>query len=182
MTQVAEMPMRACLGCDVLFRPKPGGWNAKYHNDSCKMRAHMAARKRPSRAGQKTYYSRVVKADPTKLAAHNARGTKTRKETRQWLSDYKMARGCMDCGFKTHPAALQLDHNGEKIADISLLRSSIKRMEAEIQTGKCVVRCANCHAIKTWAEKNGIPNPSGHSEYHRSATISEQLIEVNDVD
>jgi Zn ribbon nucleic-acid-binding protein len=182
MTQIIEMPMRTCLGCGVLFRPKPGGWNAKYHNDNCKIRAYAAVRKRPSRAGQETYYSRVVKADPIKLAAHMARSAASQKKIRQWLADYKMTHGCVDCGYSAHSAALQIDHNGKKVADISLLRSSIKRMEAEIQAGKCVVRCANCHAIKTWAEKNGLPNPSGHSEYQRGVAIFEQLSEVNDVD
>lgn len=175
MTQVVEMPQRTCEGCGISFRPKPGGWNAKYHDNNCKGRNYRATHGRPSRAGQETYYSRVVKTDPEKLAAHMARSTINQKKLRQWLSDYKMSHGCVDCGFNTHPAALQIDHNGEKVAEISLLRSSIKRMQAEIQSGACVVRCANCHSIKTWAEKNKIPNPSGHSAYVRPS-------EVNDVE
>lgn len=175
MTQVAEMPLRTCQGCDGLFRPKPGGWNAKYCSGACKQRGYRETTGRTSRAGQETYYSRVIKADPEKLAAHMARSIVNQKKLRQWLADYKMTHGCVDCGFNIHPAALQIDHNGKKVAEISLLRSSIKRMQTEIQSGECVVRCANCHSIKTWAEKNKIPNPSGHSVYIRPS-------EVNDVD
>jgi hypothetical protein len=76
--------------------------------------------------------------------------------TRKWLADYKLSRGCVDCGFGSHPAALQLDHEGEKSAEISSLRSSIVKMSKEIEAGKCIVRCANCHSIKTWAEKNNV--------------------------
>lgn len=167
MPQTTEMPERPCVVCGEMFRPKPGGWNAKYCPGGCKTKVRWDTNPRPSRAGKETYYSRVTKLDPQKLAAHNAIGAKARRELRQWLYDYKMERGCIDCGFNAHPSALQFDHNGKKVADISVLRSSIKRVLAEIESGKCVVRCANCHAIKTWAEKNGLSNPSGFSVYVR---------------
>jgi hypothetical protein len=170
MTQIVDMPERVCANpnCSANFRPKPGGWNAKYCSEGCKNQVRWSTKARPSRAGQTTYYRRVTKLDPEKLAAHNESVSKARRELRQWLYDYKLERGCMDCGFNSHPAALQFDHNGEKVADISLLRSSIKRMLIEIESGKCVIRCANCHSIKTWAEKNGLPNPSGFSAYVRA--------------
>lgn len=165
MTQVVEMPLRACVACGSEFRPRPGGHNARYCSKSCRRRAVEDDRntRRRSRAGQSTYYSRVTKQDPALLARHLERSRAGQARTRQWLADYKLSQGCIDCGFNEHPAALQLDHNGPKTAAISSLRSSVKRMLAEIESGKCVVRCANCHAIKTWAEKNGLPNPSGRS-------------------
>jgi hypothetical protein len=178
MTQIAEMPWRICKSCANTFQPKPGGWNAKYCSDTCRQHYCRSVNKRPSRAGQETYYRRVVKTSPEKLAAHMARSTVNQKKIRQWLADYKLAQGCVDCGFNSHPAALQIDHNGHKVAEISLLRSSIKRMQSEIDSGKCVVRCANCHSIKTWAEKNKIPNPSGHCVYNnlggKELSITEQ--------
>lgn len=60
----------------------------------------------------------------------------------------KMARGCVDCGFKDHPAALDFDHvRGVKLLNVSAAKS-IAQADAEI--AKCEVRCANCHRIKTW--------------------------------
>lgn len=159
---------RICAHCGCRFQPKPSGWNARYCGTSCKSRSRWVAKPRPSRAGEVTYYSRVVKHDPEKLAAHMARSARGQRATRRWLSEYKMERGCVDCGFNRHPAALQLDHTGEKSADISSLRSSVKRMMTEIEAGECVVRCANCHSIKTWAEKNGLPDPDGHAKYEVS--------------
>lgn len=97
-----------------------------------------------------------IKADSERLENHTKRARSYRRNVYKWLADYKTARGCMDCGYNEHPAALQLDHTGPKVAAISELRTSIKRIEKEIEKGQCVVRCANCHAIKTWCNKTGV--------------------------
>lgn len=114
-------------------------------------KAYLAKR----RANFPNAYDREL-ADPVKAAARKARDVAFRKKTRAWLAKYKIDRGCVDCGFKAHFAALQLDHCGEKSADIADCRSSVKRLLREIEDGKCEVRCANCHSIKTWREKNGM--------------------------
>lgn len=63
----------------------------------------------------------------------------------------KVERGCADCGYREHPAALEFDHRpgeeksfniGEKMGCYSLTRI----ME---EIAKCEVVCANCHAIRT---------------------------------
>ena len=67
---------------------------------------------------------------------------------RRWLDAYKIARGCVDCGFKAHHAALHFDHvRGKKLFNVSNAKS-IAGAQSEI--AKCEVRCANCHAIKTF--------------------------------
>lgn len=76
------------------------------------------------------------------------------RKVRAWLAAYKLARGCKDCGYNKFACALQLDHEGPKTAAISMLRTSTARILAEIKHGRCVVRCANCHAVKTWERKN----------------------------
>ena len=73
-----------------------------------------------------------------------------------WLAEYKETIGCVDCGYAVHFSALQLDHQGKKTAEISNIRSSKERLLKEIKSGDCVVRCANCHSVRTWANKNGI--------------------------
>jgi hypothetical protein len=62
----------------------------------------------------------------------------------------KLAQGCADCGYRTHPAALEFDHlePGEK-------RFGIARMawytwsDVVAEMAKCEIVCANCHAIRT---------------------------------
>lgn len=74
---------------------------------------------------------------------------------RHWLNKYKQAIGCCDCGYNTHGVALDFDHIDptNKSFNIShrLCNSTLKRLFLEIR--KCVVRCANCHRIKTLEQK-----------------------------
>jgi len=74
---------------------------------------------------------------------------------REWLNSFKLEKGCCDCGYKEHPAALDLDHLGAKSRIVSHT-GTITSAYAEIQDGRCVVRCRNCHQIKTWHEKLGL--------------------------
>lgn len=63
----------------------------------------------------------------------------------------KLESGCVDCGYRGHPTALQFDHvRGEKIAVVSSF-NNLKAALAEAE--KCEVRCANCHSIRTWKWK-----------------------------
>lgn len=67
------------------------------------------------------------------------------------VQEFKLLRGCDDCGYRKHPEALQFDHRpgeekcfniGEQIGNFSL-----ERIMAEI--AKCDVVCANCHVERT---------------------------------
>jgi hypothetical protein len=114
---------------------------------------------REKRRGHARDTYRRIMADPVRAARRRIYSNGQRCELRGWLAAYKLERGCADCGYAEHAAALQLDHEGPKAAAISQLRTSVARMLAEIRSGQCVVRCANCHAVKTWREKQrgGVP-------------------------
>ena len=66
------------------------------------------------------------------------------------LQIIKQEMGCVDCGYDANPVALDFDHvRGEKLFGIGLgVKMGIKRLQAELD--KCVVRCANCHRIRTF--------------------------------
>ncbi len=70
----------------------------------------------------------------------------------EFLANYKMSRGCTDCGYRGHPRALDFDHvSGEKsftIGGVNREGKSMKEILAEM--GKCEVVCANCHRIRTF--------------------------------
>lgn len=63
----------------------------------------------------------------------------------------KVERGCADCGYKEHPAALDFDHRPGTVKLFNVgnftTHGSWRRVEEEI--AKCDVRCANCHRIVT---------------------------------
>jgi hypothetical protein len=59
--------------------------------------------------------------------------------------------GCVDCGEK-NPIVLEYDHSGDflKIDRISrMIVDKINLFIIKEEIRKCVVRCANCHRIKT---------------------------------
>ena len=101
------------------------------------------------------YDSQKVKAWRTKRyldPAYRVRINKTVNDRqtmiRRWLDAYKLSKGCVDCGYKKHHAALHFDHvRGEKEINVCNAKS-IDQAKKEIE--KCEVRCANCHAIHTF--------------------------------
>lgn len=139
------------------------GYNAKYCSKKCKTRLKKPAPSSVRSATAKRSYQ-AIKLDPERYARRLADGRKSCKKIRLWLYDFKLSRGCADCGYKAHPAALQIDHEGPKTSTISDIRSSVARIQAEIASGKCKVRCARCHSVKTWADKNSIPYVEGMAD------------------
>jgi hypothetical protein len=59
------------------------------------------------------------------------------KQQREIVDAYKISKGCADCGYNTHPAALDFDHlpGSSKFATIAGMV------------------CSNCHRIRT-VERN----------------------------
>lgn len=158
-TIMTDLP-RLCVVCNQEFTPKRGGYNAKYCSKTCKQRISYKERstrltKVEKQTGRRKSYL-AIKSHPDKYQKHLETSKNSVRNTRIWLANYKKKSGCIDCGYNIHPAALQLDHTGPKSVSIANARSSILRLQKEIEKGKCVVRCAICHAVKTWANKNGI--------------------------
>ncbi|MFJ1700352.1 hypothetical protein ACIOHC_35775 [Streptomyces sp. NPDC088252] len=72
------------------------------------------------------------------------------KKTKE-VQDYKVRKGCVDCGYNNHPAALEFDHLPEFVKKFNIMEKvgsySMKKIWEEI--AKCDVVCANCHAVRT---------------------------------
>lgn len=151
-----DLSARLCVQCGVTFEPKPRGFNAKYCSDRCKRRNQrarlLADNPNQLKEARRRSYQKT-KSHPDRYDKHLSSCSKYRRTSREWLSAYKLSIGCVDCGYKEHAAALQLDHEGKKSVEISEARSSIARLQREIKDGDCKVRCANCHSIRTWKNK-----------------------------
>lgn len=147
---------RSCKMCGDIFLPSAHGYTAEFCGSYCKGKARRERdrEKRPDIVSKRRRESYLrTKADPQKNEKVLERARLSNQKAREWLKNYKMERGCVDCGYKAHFAALEMDHEGEKRVEISIARSSIARLKDEIERGKCVVRCSNCHAVKTWERK-----------------------------
>lgn len=93
------------------------------------------------------------------LAVRQKRRAQRRLKMIRLQQQIKLERGCVDCGYKDHAAALDFDHiptKGEKMGNVSRVASQgrIEIMLSEIE--KCEVVCANCHRIRTY---NRLQNP-----------------------
>lgn len=70
------------------------------------------------------------------------------KKIKQFLADYKLEKGCIDCGYNKHHSALEFDHiKGKKTLNIAWAKS-ISQAKKEIE--KCEVVCSNCHRVRTY--------------------------------
>tara|TARA_R110000751_G_C13633083_1_gene466075 strand:+ start:313 stop:810 length:498 start_codon:yes stop_codon:yes gene_type:complete len=70
------------------------------------------------------------------------------RKVKLFIADYKMERGCTDCGYRKHHTALEFDHiRGKKELNVCLSKS-IAQAKKEIE--KCEVVCSNCHRIRTY--------------------------------
>jgi hypothetical protein len=73
-----------------------------------------------------------------------------RQYRRELINNIKLKSGCIDCGYNENPVALDFDHLNNKTMGISKALGKGKPLEFVLkEIEKCVVRCANCHRIKT---------------------------------
>lgn len=117
---------RECVVCGERFTPESRGKPRDTCSDKCQ------------------------RVTPEGYAAVQRAKDRMTAKRRALVSEIKLERGCIDCGYNKHPAALDFDHKPgvEKVGDISqLILGGFDVLMAEIE--KCEVRCANCHRIKT---------------------------------
>lgn len=106
--------------------------------------------KAPVRPAAKRMTAREAPTERAPLPRHK-RGEKklTVAVVRARLQAMKMERGCMDCGYRAHPAALEFDH-ARDTKSITLSQCSERYWSVvEHEVAKCDVVCANCHRIRT---------------------------------
>lgn len=79
-----------------------------------------------------------------------------------FVREYLSTRACEDCG-EDDILVLELEHcRGEKISEVSNLISRGVPVEVvQDEVAKCVVRCANCHRLRT-STGRGIQRAAGH--------------------
>ena len=85
------------------------------------------------------------KAEGPEIVARRAQAHREKKA--RWFADIKMESGCVECGYKKHPAALDFHHR-DPATKLFSLGSKVhsygkERIIEEIE--KCDVLCANCH-------------------------------------
>lgn len=90
------------------------------------------------------YYARNAERRK-KIAESN---TLRRKQIYEFVSQYKLALGCKNCGFKKCSKALEMHHRdtNKEFTVAEAKNVSMDRLVAELN--KCDVLCANCHRME----------------------------------
>jgi len=99
--------------------------------------------------GRNYYHANRERQLPLALERRN----KARRLKRQFINTLKN-KPCADCGNFYPPYVMDFDHRDDKIADIAYLTTrnwSLEKIKKEAE--KCDIICANCHRIRTFANK-----------------------------
>ena len=107
----------------------------------------------------------------TNKEAHYQRIKKLLSQNRQKLWEYLESHPCVDCG-ENNPVVLEFDHiTNDKMGNISYMLNWLKCSWPTLlkEIGKCEVRCANCHRIKTF-KQFGWSKKWGYSSIGRATT------------
>lgn len=85
----------------------------------------------------------------------NVRSKARQAERIALVAEIKLARGCADCGYREHPAALDFDHlpGHKKKFGIAAGCHKYSWEDVLIEIAKCDVVCANCHRVRTYERK-----------------------------
>jgi len=90
------------------------------------------------------------------LSGVSAWAKKRAAENFAFLTQFKLERGCIDCGYREHSEALDFDHvRGIKLFEFA---SAGTRKPSSIleEIAKCEVVCANCHRIRTFNRRRAV--------------------------
>ena len=142
----AGFVMRACLKCKKDISKTH--LNRKYCSSNCyeSSRYHKNGYRYTPEQRKEWYESR--KKQDGYIQKLRDQGNSRAKKIKDFLAEYKMNLGCLDCGYRGHHSALEFDHiHGEKKINVCHAKS-INQAKLEIE--KCEVVCANCHRIRTY--------------------------------
>lgn len=141
-----------CKSCCVSYTLGRYTATRNYAPRDPETRAKSRAKFRASEKG-KAYDRQYAKSE----AAKQSRARFAKRQLilhREYLRQYKLDRGCTDCGYNTRAEALDFDHLPGHRKEFRLSDTGGKswdRLQKEI--AKCEVVCANCHRIRTFDRK-----------------------------
>ncbi|CAB4140167.1 hypothetical protein UFOVP395_1, partial [uncultured Caudovirales phage] len=85
--------------------------------------------------------------------------SKRQKHNTTLIQRWKCMKGCAQCGYKSHFAALCLDHidpnnkdRNRKGSRAVNMKWGKERLKAEL--AKCQVLCTNCHQVRSWQQEH----------------------------
>lgn len=83
------------------------------------------------------------------------------------LVDMAKRRPCLDCDGVFPPEVMDFDHRDseQKCFNISRGRKHVGQARLQAEIAKCDLVCSNCHRIRTWRRRQGLPAVLPEPEY-----------------
>ncbi len=147
-----------CYACKVCMRRYSKAYTTQHPPDKRNAEERRAARKKYNDSERGKAYNRAYQKTHRKTprAIQRAR-EKTRlavAKNKEWINELKLQKGCVDCGYKTHPHALDFDHLPGHTKSFEISRSKVRSQQQLLaEISKCELVCANCHRIRTSARR-----------------------------
>lgn len=97
----------------------------------------------------KESYAKNIKDNPAGHLRRLEKQTATRQRHKDYIKVLKN-NPCVDCGIIYPSCAMDFDHIiGKKAFNVSFRGHLLSKESIDKEVAKCVLRCANCHRIKT---------------------------------
>jgi hypothetical protein len=94
--------------------------------------------------------ARYAAGGETSRQVSRERVDKVRQARIPIINAIKVESGCVDCGYRDHPGALQFDHRDPSTKSFQISKGLTRSWAAILtEIAKCDVRCANCHVIRS---------------------------------
>jgi hypothetical protein len=137
------------MKCRYCGENMPGAHaNKRYCTKSCANKARYQRCGQRSTPEQRSQWYENRKEQSGYIEKLRRQGNSRNRKVKAFLAEYKISKGCADCGYKEHHCALDFDHvAGTKKFNVCFAKS-IHHAKTEIK--KCEVVCSNCHRIRTW--------------------------------
>lgn len=97
---------------------------------------------------KRDYDNEYYRKNPDRRTYIRKNSDSRRDDNRKLMLEYLSEHPCVDCG-ESNPVVLEFDHRGDKKGNISNMVNNYAWVNILNEIGKCDVRCANCHRIKT---------------------------------
>ena len=137
--------MRKCSFCkkDISSTHK----NTKFCSSKCVDKKRYALQGQRTTAEYRSFRYRERLKNPEYKEKLNKQARDRSIKIKTFLAEYKIKKGCADCGYNKHHVALDFDHVTKNKKINVCLAKSIDQAKSEIE--KCEVVCSNCHRIRT---------------------------------
>lgn len=99
---------------------------------------------------------------PCTVARYREGRSARQRKLLAYIQAVKLERGCTDCGYREHAAALEFDHLPGFIKEhrLATMAAGLTMAKIEAEMAKCEVVCANCHRVRTAARRSPINGQS----------------------